>query len=883
MDPEKIACWQAADAAFDRWLDLRGKERDAWLAAVALPDPVRRRLLQLIAAHLQPNAALDPVDGNLAGHRLGGWTLDTELGRGGMAVVYRAWREQGMARQYAAIKVLTLGALGAAGRARFQREAEILARLNHPGITSLIDSGVSGDGTCWLAMPLVDGERIDRWCETQALDARATVRLYLQVCAAVAWAHRNLVIHRDLKPSNVLVDGEGHVRLLDFGISQFADAEDERTQTLWRALTPGYAAPEQLRGAPPSTAVDVYGLGALLHRLLTGRTPQAGNGHADTTPPSWLVISARDACHRHYVPLRNDLDRVLLKALAEEPERRYATADALADDLRRWLDGRPVLAQKPGTGYRLRKFVMRNKLGVAAAAVLAASLVAGVGATLWQADIAHRHAVAAQAQAAHAEREEGKARQRAHRAEAVRDFLGTTFITTRAGDGGAARVGDVMAAAAAGARSGPLAEDPLAAADILLLTGTVRFNLDDYQRSREDLEQALELLAPHTDAAAGEIARAHWELGRHAKRRGDAAAMLAHHRQAVEWNQRWDAPLNESLRARISLAEALLQSDRKAAEAMFRTLVAEIQSSALKDSVRHINALNGLSIALAGPGQDPRRRLPIQQERVRIARRLYGADGGGLAFTLADVTHTYRDLGLLDQAEALAREAVAISDRSLQRPLMLRAMSRCNLGLVLQQGGRHAEALDALRHSDTLLRELDDRGPATVRCLLALAYAEATAARPAQAAAVLDRNDALLAAQKRTRNPDALAGCGLRASVELRRGRHDAASRALSACPAPEDAGKAPLAYRQARAEWLFAGGDGAASALLAQLRAQHAPADNQREWMRPWMLSVLLAHDGADAAMSTALRAELGRFADVAPLSHCLARPDRTSCLALP
>src|SRR5690606_38691134 len=157
MDPETLAHWQAADAAFDRWLDLPDAERDAWLAAEDLPEPVRRRLVQLIAAHEQPRVALDPAGSNLAGCRLGDWTLDTELGRGGMAVVYRAWREDGMARQQAAVKILTLGAMGAAGRERFRREATILARLNHPNVTTLIDSGVAGDGTCWLAMPLVDG------------------------------------------------------------------------------------------------------------------------------------------------------------------------------------------------------------------------------------------------------------------------------------------------------------------------------------------------------------------------------------------------------------------------------------------------------------------------------------------------------------------------------------------------------------------------------------------------------------------------------------------------------------------------------------------------------------------------------------------------------
>src|SRR5690606_10643336 len=207
----------------------------------------------------------------------------------------------------------------------------------------------------------VGGRRIDRWCEAREPDAAAIVRLALQVCDAVAFAHRKLVVHRDLKPSNVLVDAGGHVHLLDFGIGQFTDATGERTQTMWRALTPGYAAPEQLAGAEPSTAVDIYGLGALLHRLLTGRTPPAATEGSETTRPSLLVRNAGDAYHRHYVPLKNDLDRVLLKALAEDPEQRYATAEALGDDPRRWLAGAPVLAQIPNRGARLHGATVRGQ------------------------------------------------------------------------------------------------------------------------------------------------------------------------------------------------------------------------------------------------------------------------------------------------------------------------------------------------------------------------------------------------------------------------------------------------------------------------------------------------------------------------------------------
>ncbi|MBB6065786.1 serine/threonine-protein kinase [Pseudoxanthomonas broegbernensis] len=869
MDAEALAQWRIADALFDQWLDLPEAGRDAWLAAQAPDPPVRRRLERMIAAHRRPDAALDARDGGLAGRRFGDWTLEEELGRGGMAVVHRAWREQGMARQQAAVKVLTLGALGATGRERFQREAQILARLNHPNVTALVDSGVAEDGTCWLAIPLVEGERIDRWCAARGLDARTIVRLYLQVCDAAAYAHRNLVIHRDLKPSNVLVDAGGHVRLLDFGIGQFADAGGERTQTLWRALTPGYAAPEQLRGAPPTTAVDVYGLGALLHRLLTGRAPQGTAEGAQTTRPSLLVRSAGDAYHRHYVPLRNDLDRVLLKALAEEPGQRYPSAEALAADLRRWLEGRPILAQKPRLGYRLRKFVLRNTLGVATACLLAATVAAGIGATVWQADLARR-------EAAHA-------RDRAQRAEAVRDFLGNAFVSTRPAQGRVPDMLEVVAASARGARETLAATDPLAAADVLLLTGTVRANLDAIDEAEADLRQALGLLAPHEARAASELSRAHWELGRIARHRGDRDAAREHIQRTVALNALWDAPANERIRARISLGETLLAEEPARAEALFREIVAEIQGTELEDSLRHLNALNGLSIALATPGHDARTRLPIQEERLRIARKIYDDDSGGYAFTLTDVTHTFAGLGMFDRAEALAREAVAVADRTRQRPAELKAMTRCNLALVLQQRGRLQEALPLYDAGNTLLLAGSHQGLATERCFRGSAYVRAALGQHRDALDDLRHAGALLARHRRTLHPDALAGCGLAASVHLRGGDRAAAAHELAQCT-PPDGADPPLALAQARAELLLAQGDTAgATCLAAELRGRHRPAEAARDWMRPWMLSMLLARQAGDAAAQAALATEASGFLRSPPLAACFAAPTEADCLALP
>ncbi len=280
IDEAQRRDWAEADAVFERLLDLEPAARAATLAALDLSAAVRQRVERLLAADAAPTALDRPLRieaGSEPRERrlIGRWRLGEEIGRGGSAVVYLAEAVDPPGRR-AALKLLGVGALADEGLERFRREQAILARLSHPHIAALYEAGISADGTPWLAMALVDGVRIDAWCRSHDLDVAARIRLLLDVCDAVSHAHQALVIHRDIKPGNVLVDASGHVRLLDFGIARLGDASDgERTATEYRALTPDYAAPEQFAGAPPSTAMDVWGLGALAYQLLTGRPPRA--------------------------------------------------------------------------------------------------------------------------------------------------------------------------------------------------------------------------------------------------------------------------------------------------------------------------------------------------------------------------------------------------------------------------------------------------------------------------------------------------------------------------------------------------------------------------------------------------------------------------------
>ena len=873
MDVEQLEEWRAADALFDQWLDQAEPDREAWLAAQDMPDPVRRRLLQLVRAHERTGNALDSAAGDLAGRSLGDWTLESELGRGGMAVVYLARREQGMASQRAAVKVLTLAALGAGGRERFQREAGILARLGHPNITRLIDSGVADDGTCWLAMPLVEGERIDHWCQGRGLDARAIVQLYLQVCAAVAYAHRNLVIHRDLKPSNVLVDTDGNVHLLDFGIGQFADVPAERTRTQWRALTPGYAAPEQLRGELPTTAIDVYGLGALLHRLLTGRAPGAPTGNGDTTRPSLLVRSAEDAYHRHYVPLKNDLDLVLLKALAEEPERRYPSVEAMALDLRRWLDGEPVQAEKPRLGYRARKFVARNKAGVAASVLVAASLAAGVGATLWQAGEARREAE--------------NARSQAQRAVLVRNFLEHVFTSTEPTAGTVPDALDLLEEGARRARAEVMHTDPLAAADILMLTGKARLELNRIGDGRADLETANDLFDA-SGVAYAERSSIKGELSSVLRYQGETELAVREAQEAVELGQLALAETGDAaplIEARIRYAEAAFASDPAAATELLRQVVDSLPGHGLEYGELHRSALSSLSVtASVSDPADHAGHVELADSLIALSRQIDGAESGMHAAVLANQAQTFLEAGEYGRAEQLASAAVDLVGRIYDEPHTRIGLANCSLGVVLHTKGRPHEAVRYFSEADRVHDALASGDLSAESCYRNSGYAHLVTGNHEAALAKLARSWDILADHDWQSSVNGLVSCGFMATALLHVNDVEGARETLSGCPIEQTSPDVPLGRLQADVELQYALGDLERAARLAsEARREAPPGMRNPTWVRPWMLSLLLAHEMRDAELFVALSRELAEFRETTPLSQCLAAPGETTCLALP
>ena len=330
------------------------------------------------------------------GRRIGPFELERLLGRGGMGAVYLARRVDGQFDQQVAVKLIGLPMVGDLFRERFRQERQILARLSHPYIARMLDGGVSDDGELYLAMEYANGLPIHQYCAQHSLTTRERIGIFKSVCTAVRFAHQNLVVHRDLKPDNILVLEDGTPKLLDFGTAKLLSpvdetAEGEFTRQGFSSFTPEYASPEQILGQPVSTASDVYSLGVLLFLLVTGELPYELKAFTteemvrvicEQQPPKPSEKAARGA-------LDSDIDAIVLKALRKEPEARYASVDQLIGDLEAYLGGRAVAARQGSFRYHAGKFARRNKLALAVSALLAATMLAGVGGVIWQARIAN--------------------------------------------------------------------------------------------------------------------------------------------------------------------------------------------------------------------------------------------------------------------------------------------------------------------------------------------------------------------------------------------------------------------------------------------------------------------------------------------------------------
>ncbi|HYC33427.1 MAG TPA: serine/threonine-protein kinase, partial [Gemmatimonadales bacterium] len=687
--------FERLEALFHEALPRSPAERAILLERVCRDDPALgvevERLLEAhdrAGAFIQVPAATIPGLGNepIAGRRIGPYRVVRELGRGGMGAVYLAERADGAFAQRVAIKLIKRGMDTDHVLARFRAERQILASLDHPNIARLLDGGSTEQGVPFFAMEFIEGEPIDAYADRLSLSVEDRLRLFLQVCGAVTYAHQHLVIHRDIKPLNILVTSDGTPKLLDFGIAKVLHAEGEdatSTVTGLRLLTPEYASPEQVDGRHATTVSDVYSLGVVLYELLTGRSPYRPRSRTPldvveavrTTDPD--RPSAAGGTEKLRKRLRGDLDTILLTALRKEAARRYQSVEQLAADLRRHLDGLPVRARPDTFRYRAGKFVRRNRVAVAAGALVVLAMVGGTVATAYQA----RQARAAQARA---ERRFADVRKLANALlfdyhDAIRDLKGARPVRERLVrdalgyfDGLASEAHDDPSLqrelAAAYIRVGDLQQSDPSGGD---LAGAAR----SYDRSLSMLEALLR--ADSADARVRrDAAGVALSLGRLVWERGDQEAGLAHVRRA------------RALLAPLVRADTMDMSLRlKLASAIDLEGQIALEAGDIEGSARHHR--EGLGLLETAP--EAQRRHELVRHAVSVA---YGY--------LADAQN---ELGVLPGALESRRRSFAIrSELAADYPnnevyATNRGTARYYFATVLASMGRWEEALGLFRQN----------------------------------------------------------------------------------------------------------------------------------------------------------------------------------------
>ncbi len=596
--------WQQLSSLLDQLLELPPDQRAARLARLHASDPTLagevERLLQHEAdSHdfmAQPLWTAAPEDSR-EGTRIGPYRLLRRLGEGGMGEVWLAERADGLYERQVALKLLRSGYADPGLRQRFSREREILARLQHPHLAQLLDAGIDLQGQPYLALAYVEGEPITDYCQRLQLPLERRLKLMQQVCAVVSHAHANLIVHRDLKPSNILVTADGEVKLLDFGIAKLLDDDQPRDPgahppTEARAFTLHYAAPEQVRGEPVTTLTDVYSLGVVLFEVITGRKPYRLRRLSDAewersilevnAPRASSLLLRREggdpepgaAARRLARRLRGDMDTILLKALQKEPAQRYASVEALSQDVQRFLEGRPIHARPQRALYRLRKYLGRHRWGVALGAISVVALLALAVLALWQMQQARREIA---------------------RAQAMQDF--TIGLFDRAAS---VRHGsfDVRQMLATGQQRGEaeLADQPLPLADLEGVIGRLRIGLGDYQLALQTLDRQRALLEQVDDVppelqleAVTQRGRALRMLGRSREcvaHLGPMQALAAQHRQAFP-------SLVAEYHAQLGRCQQLLGYQRLARDAFTQALA--LRRDVLKDTTSTAESLADLA------------------------------------------------------------------------------------------------------------------------------------------------------------------------------------------------------------------------------------------------------------------------------------------------
>ncbi|MCA0374895.1 MAG: serine/threonine-protein kinase [Gemmatimonadetes bacterium] len=733
---------------FDTLIALEADARDAALADIAATDaPLAEQLRGLLAAHDQTGAALDrPIAAEAiafveqatdpwVGTRLGPWEITRRIGAGGMGTVYEAARADDQYRTRVAIKLLGQHSTSELAIERFRLERQILASLHHPHIASLLDGGVTPDGQPWFAMEFIEGEPITRWCDARALTIRERLALFRQVCAAMQHAHQGLVIHLDLKPANILVSTDGTVKVLDFGIAKLMPAQDDADATVTRfgarAFTPDYASPEQLIGDAVGTRSDVYAAGVVLFELLTGALPFERRGlsplslertlRTTTAPrPSAAMPAQRaallgESSHaRARKRIAGDLDAIVLAALHDEPERRYASMADLSADIGRFLDGKPVAARPDGWTYRFGKLIRRRRAESAAIAVALLATVAGL--------------VGVVVQGRTAERERTRATEVA---QFLRVMLGAASPESFGRD---VKVREVLDSAAV--RANALDDRPAIAAEIRQVIGDTYLALGEFPLAEAQFRKAVALLdgadARGTRTTASSLTRLSMAMEFEGKY---GAADTALQRAAAIY-EREGFPDEE---ARSDLADArgrlLAQlGDLAGAERAFRAAV-DIQRAVVprRDSAL-ANLLGNLGFVTSELGRHAEAES-LYLEGIAAARRAYGDTHPLVASLMSPLATVQERLGAMARADSTYRAVLGMRATLLGEEHPDYAWTMLNYADHLMVTARYPDAAKWARRAIALRgRTLNDAHPvvATAMNVLGRSLARMDSARAAE-------------------------------------------------------------------------------------------------------------------------------------------------------
>jgi serine/threonine-protein kinase len=654
--------WKLVENLFNEALLKAPEERAAFIADACGGDELLSFEIEtMLAADERAEGILDrplPVTefgtdaASIAdGQIIGSWRILSELGRGGMGIVYLAERADGTYEQQVALKVIRGGMFASDMEPHFVHERRILGRLQHPNIARLIDAGATGDGLPFLVMELVHGEPITTWCRQNNRDITERLKLMLQVCDALQHAHHNLVVHRDLKPGNILVTGDGDVRLVDFGVARLLAGPEDDLQMLTQAgffhMTPAYAAPEQISGEAITTATDIFALGAVLYELMSDCWPREGVSGSPTEILHALNQVIGPPSNAPNLPavwrsqLRGDIDAIVGKATAMDPTRRYASIGALAEDIRRFLAHEPVVARPDSVAYRSRKFIRRHRAGVAAMLAVAIAISGGVVATAWQA---------------------GEAATQAKKAEAVKDFVLSLF----AGVDPAQALGDELTAhqlvnSGAARIQNELVDEPIVRAEILTFLADMYDKMDQDDRAIELVSDALQLIE---DQKSTELAN----------------ALLVHGRILIGKSE--DDAGVESLQRALKLFETR-REHLQAAEAMDLMAIARSRQGDITASVRLTE--NALNLRIATLGED--------NKEVAASYNNFGV--------LA------RTLGNYAKARENYERALDIRRRVLPADHPQIAISLNNLGALFYAEGNYSRAADYFAESLDINRRVN--------------------------------------------------------------------------------------------------------------------------------------------------------------------------------